>query len=282
MTNMKEIKSIELSSFTLSMTGIAVIFSLIFSIAITIGMTLIQFSAITIAIYLIPTIVVCTLMYSIYNTFMAGFLYNTLGKKLNVIKFELNKEQEIVKISTTETAIMISIITAIQAILIYLASMLLVPLFLNSIIQTLLFSGQQILAFTIYQFAAIITQPTIIAILLFGTFIMTFIFVLIGCFIYNALAKRGRGVKVDLSKENEYTAIESIDALKFAIAFGLIAGIINLILVIISLITGGSIISAIINIVGGFISGIVEGALFAIFYNFLAPRLGKIKLELID
>ena len=38
----------------------------------------------------------------------------------------------------------------------------------------------------------------------------------------------------------------------------------------------------VINVIVGFIGAFVNGALMAIFYNFLAPKLGKLKLELID
>jgi hypothetical protein len=70
--------------------------------------------------------------------------------------------------------------------------------------------------------------------------------------------------------------------LKLAIVFALICGVLNIIITIIMLISGGNITSAIGSVIGGFIGAFIEGALIAIFYNFLAPKLGKLKLELID
>lgn len=282
MTGIKELKSIDLSSFTINVTGISVLFAILISIVITLAIGMMNFGSIIIALYLIPTIIVGTLMCTIYYAFSNGLLYNILAKKLKPIKFTFKNENELVKISTTETAMMTSIIATIQVILFYLATLLLLPLFLNTIVQTLLFSGQQILAFTLYQYMLILSQPTTIAIVIFGTFIITFIFVLLGCYIYNAFANTGRGAIINLSKENDMTAIESIDMMKFAIAIGVVYGVLNLILAIISIFNGGEIISVIANIIGGFISGIVNGALVALFYNVLAPRIGKIKLELID
>lgn len=282
MVSVKEIKSIDLSSTTIILTGIAVLFSILSSILLVIVMAVISPSSIGVAAYLIPTIIIGTLMYTIYNVFFQGFLYNTLARRINTIKLAFKDEKEIVKVTTTETAIMASMIATIQVILIYLASVFLLPIVLSSIVQTLMFSGQQVLAYTIYQFMMLISQPTTIAMIIFGTFIVTFVFVLLGCYIYNILADTGRGAVVSLSSENNMTAIDSIDVLKLAIVFAVIGGILNLILAIISLISGGNIATVIGNIVVGFIGGFVEGALFAIFYNFLAPKLGKIKLELID
>ena len=48
------------------------------------------------------------------------------------------------------------------------------------------------------------------------------------------------------------------------------------------IISGGQPTAALGNIIGGFISGFVLGALISIFYNALSPKLGKLKLELID
>ena len=282
MTSIKELKSIDLSSWTINLTGISVLFAILISIVITLAIGMMNFDSIVLAIYIIPTIVVGSFMCGIYYTFTNGFLYNTLAKKLNPIKFTFKGENELVKISTTETAIMTSIIATIQVLLFYLATILLLPLLLNTFVQTLFFSGQQVLAFTLYQYMILLSDPTTIAIIIFGTFIFTFIFVLLGCYIYNAFANTGRGAIINLSKEDNMTAIDSIDIMKFAIAISVVYGILNLILAMISVINGVAIITLIGNIIGGFISGAVNGALIALFYNILAPRIGKIKLELID
>ena len=203
-------------------------------------------------------------------------------KKQAEVIFALEDGKEIAKISTTETATMIALISTIQFILLYLVSVLVLPLLFTSVIQTLMFTGQATLAYGIYQLLAILSQPTTILMLIFGTFIITFVFVLIGAYIYNILAKKGRGVILNLGNEGGLTAIESIEPLKLAIAFAIICGILSLIVGIISVISGGSIANLIGNVLGGFVGGFIEFYLIAIFYNFLAPKIGKIKLELID
>lgn len=283
MTSIKELKSIELSSFTIITTGIAVLFSIITSIVLVIGIGIASPSAIGTSIYIICTIIVGTLMYTTYNAFCQGFLYNTLTKKLNAIQIELKDNKEIIKVSTTQTAIIISMITTIQVILLYLVSVFIFPLLLNTIIQTLMFSGQEAIAYSLFQFLMLLTQPTTVAMIIFGTFIISFVFVLIGCLIYNFIANTGRGAVVNLSQENDFTAIDSIDVLKFSIVFGIIGGVLNLISIIFSFSSGNvNIIALIGNAIGGFIIAFVNVALLAVFYNFLAPKLGKLKIELID
>lgn len=282
MISVKELKSLELSSYTIIFTAIQVLFSVIVAILIALIMGISTPNGFGVAIYLIPTIIVGTFMYSIYQNFSNGFIYNLLATKMNTIKIAFNDEKEIIKVSTTETAILCAMIATIQVILLYLVSVLILPLLINTTLQTLLFSGQQALAYSFYQLLVVISQPVTIATMIFGTFIITFVFTLLGCYIYNFIAGKGKGVNLSLSKENELTTIDSIDQLKLAIALTIVGGILNLILVIITIISGGDAVSGIINIIVGFIVSFACGALIAIFYNFLAPKLGKIKLELID
>ena len=282
MSNFKELRSIELSSFTTISTGIAVLFSIISAIFITLIVGLTVPNGAGVVIYLIPTIIVGTFMYTIYNAFCQGLLYNLLAKKLKTIAIDLKDGKEIVKISTTETAMMVSLILTIQVILLYLVSVLILPLLLSTVMQTLMYSGQQIMAINVYQLLALISQPTTIAIFIFGTLIISFIFVLIGAYIYNILGKNDRGIILNLSEENGFTAIDSIDPLRFSIAFAIISGVLTLIFVIIMMVSGMALTSAIANILYGFAGGFIEAYLFAIFYNYLAPKLGKLKIELID
>jgi hypothetical protein len=282
MSEFKELRSIELSSFTTITTGIAVLFSIIAAIIFSIYFALIVPNGAGIIIYLIPTIIVGTFMCTIYNAFCEGLIYNLLAKKLKTIAVEIKDGKEIVKISTTETAMMFSIILTIQVILIYLVSVLILPLILTALMQTLMYSGQQAVAYSLYQLLIIISQPTTIGIFIFGTFIISFVFVLLGTYIYNILGKNGRGVILNLSNENGFTAIDSIDGLKFAIVAAIIGGVLNLILAIIMIISGMPMPTAVGNVLGGFVGGFIEAYLVAIFYNFLAPKLGKLKIELID
>ena len=279
MISVKELQSIDLASYTVIFTGISILFSIIFALVITLLIGILSPGSIGIAIYLIPTLIVGTFMIGIYRYFSESLFYNLLAKKLRNIKIALN-DGEIVKISPTETATILATIATIQAILLYLVSVIILPLILNAMIQTFMFSGQQFLAMELYQLLLIISQPMTIIMFIFGTFVVTFISILIGAYIYNILASKGRGVVLELSEENGMTLIDSIDMMKFAIAASIIGGILNLIFGIIMLISGGTIVALIGNIISGFVGGFISAALIAIFYNFLAPKLGRLKIKL--
>lgn len=282
MSNVKELKSIELASFTTMMTGISVLFSIIAAVIFAIFMGATVPNGLGMVIYLIPTIIVGTFMYTIYNSFCEGLLYNLLGKKLKTVAMIISDKGEIAKISTTETATMAAIILTIQVILLYLVSVFILPIFLTSLMQTLMYAGQSAVAYSIYQLLMFISQPATIGISIFGTFIITFVFVLLGTYIYNLVANSGRAIVLKISEENGLTVIESVDALKIAIMFAIICGVLSIITGIISLISGANFLSFIGSVIGGFAGGFIEFYLFARFYNFLAPKIGNIKLELID
>lgn len=282
MVEIKELRSIDLSSFTTITAGIAVLFSIIVAVVVSIFIALAIPSGSGIIPYLIPTIIVGTFMFTIYNAFCDGLLYNLLAKKLKTVAVAINEGGEIAKISTTETATMVSVILTIQVILLYLVSSLVLPLLLSSVMQTLMFSGQQAIAYSIYQSLMVISQPVTIGIFIFGTFIISFIFVLLGTYIYNILAKNGRGVVLNLSSENGLTSIDSIDKTKFAIVFAIIGGLLSLIFGIIMVFSGAPITTLIGSVLRGFVGGFIEAYLVAAFYNFLAQKLGKLKIELID
>ena len=282
MDGIKELKSIELTSYTTIMTGITVLFSVILAIIVTIAMGIGVPNGLGIAIYLIPTIIVGAFMLAIYQYFSEGLFYNLLAKKLRTVAIAIKDEKEIVKISTTETAMMVSLIATIQVILMYLVSVMILPLVVNSTIQTLIYSGKDSIAYTFYQLLMILSQPTTIIMLIFGSFIISFVFILIGCYIYNFIAKKGKGIVLNLREENGFTAIDSINPMRLSIAFAIISGILSLFIAIIMIISGVPIMNAISNVLSSFIAGFIGSYIFAIFYNFLAPKLGKLKIELID
>ena len=281
MVSVKEFKSIELASFTIISTGISVLFGIIVAIALAIVFLAVSAGDIGTLIYIIPTIVVGAFMVGIYRYFTDGLFFNLVSNKLKNIKLSLNGG-EIVKISPTETATITATVATIQIVLFYLVSILIFPLLLSTVVQSLMLAGQQLIAYELYQLMFVLTQPTTVLMFIVGTFVITFVFMLIACYIYNFLASKGRGIVFELSEENGMTVIDSISMMNFAINIAIISGVLSLIMGIISLISGGDAISLITNVISSIISGFVSAALIAIFYNFLAPIIGKIKLELID
>ncbi len=248
----------------------------LFSIILLIAIGILNAQSIGVVAYIIPTIIVGTIMCSIYNRFAEGYtLYNWLTKRMNPITFELNNE-EITKISTVPTALIASIITTILVILLCAITIFIAPIIISAIVQTLMFSGQTVMAFALYQVAAMIMQPSFIAMSIIGSFIITFVFTLIATYIYNLLGSKGKGIILDLSKDGDMTSLNSIDPVSLIIVLTVISLIFNIILSIITLISGGNAYQALGNIVGGLINGVIGGGLLAIFYNFLATKLGKL------
>lgn len=278
MSDVKILKSIDITSYTIMGTGIGVLFSILASIILLVAIGILNAQSIGIVAYIIPTLIVGTIMCSIYNRFAEGYLYNWLTKRMNPITFELKDGKEITKISTVPTALIASIITTILVILLCAVSIFIVPIILSSIVQTLMFSGQTVMAFALYQVAAVIMQPSVIAMIIVGSFIIT----LIATYIYNLLGSKGKGIVLDLSKDSEMTSLNSINPLSLVIVLTVISLVFNIILAIISLVSGGDAYQALGNIVGRLINGVIGGGLLAIFYNFLATKLGKLKIELID
>ena len=71
-------------------TGINVLIAIVFSVILAIGIGLGVRNGFSIAIYIISLFVVGTLMYKIYESFLQGFLYNLLSKKMKNIEFEFD------------------------------------------------------------------------------------------------------------------------------------------------------------------------------------------------
>jgi len=99
----------------------------------------------------------------------------------------------------------------------------------------------------------------------------------------------------------EVKTISSVSVIPFALMFGVISAIIGLVVGIIYAIVFGAIISTVpttstffdiswlrvlfsvgavvIMPIVGFVGGFIQGAIYAVLYNFLAPRIGGIQLR---
>jgi hypothetical protein len=275
----KELKSVDISSYTVISTGIATLTSIILSIII-VGLLAISVpNSLGTMIYIIPTIVFGTMICTIFFAFSEAYLYNVLSKRFSPIKFDI-EENCIKKISTKETALIVTMITAIITIVVYLALSMIVPLFLSSLITILMYASQTAVATAIYQAMIYISSPLVIAIGLISTIIIMFIFTLLGTYIYNLLGDSDRGILVELKTEDKLTQLESIKPLNFGIAIGAITLILNIILGLIMIISGSNMFGTLSTVLGSFFIAFIEALLIAAFYNFLAPKIGKLKVEL--
>ena len=275
----KELKSIDIASFTIISTGIATLISILISIIIVGIFAASVPNSIGVMMYIIPTIVFGTLICSIFLYFSQGYLYNVLSKKLGFIKLDIEGDY-IKKVSAKEIGLIFGAITLILILVVYLALSLIIPLFISSFMTILMYASQTDIAAAVYQLMFVISNPTSIAVGIIGSTIIVSVFTLLGAYIYNILANSERGILVKLSQEDNFMQLDSITPINFAIAMGAISLILNIIIAIILIISGVQIFNALIDVLLGFAIVFIEALIIAVFYNFLAPKIGKLKVEL--
>ncbi len=275
----KKLKSVDIESYTIISTGINTLISIIVSIILVGLFAATVPNSFGVMIYLIPTIIFGTIISNIFLRFTEGYLYNILSSKFGFIKVDIEGDY-IKKISTKETALIVGCISLIMILIIYLAFSLIIPLFISSLMTILMYGSQTAVAGLLYQLMFLISNPTYIAIGIIGSIVIVTVFTLLATYIYNILANSERGILVKLTTEGKFTQLESITPLSFAIAIGAICLILNIVVGIIMVLSGVPIFNALTSILMSFVTGFISSYILAIFYNFLAPRLGKLKVEL--
>lgn len=275
----KKLKSVDIESYTIISTGINTLISIILSIILVGLFAATVPNSFGVMIYLIPTIIFGTIISNIFLRFTEGYLYNILSSKFGFIKVDIEGDY-IKKISTKETALIVGCISLIMILIIYLAFSLIIPLFISSLMTILMYGSQTAVAGLLYQLMFLISNPTYIAIGIIGSIVIVTVFTLLATYIYNILANSERGILVKLTTEGKFTQLESITPLSFAIAIGAICLILNIVVGIIMVLSGVPIFNALTSILMSFVTGFISSYILAIFYNFLAPRLGKLKVEL--
>ena len=275
----KELKSIDLSSYTLISTGIATLIAVLIAIII-VGLFAVSVpNSLGVMIYIFPSIVFGTLISNIFVNFSTGYLYNVLSKRLGFIKFDIEGDS-INKISARETGLLVGVITLVMILVIYLATSLILPLVISSFITLLMYSAQTEIATVMYQTMMMISNPMTILIGILGSVIIVSVFTLLGIYIYNILASSNRAILVKLTEKDGLTQLDSITPLNFAIAMGAISLILNIIIAAILVISGVPLFNALVDVLIGFVYTFIIAILIALLYNFLAPKLGKLKVEL--
>lgn len=275
-----ELKYIDEKSYTIILTGITTLISILVALIFVGGVSIAVPGSFTIILYIVPTLIFGPMVASIFLCFTESYLYNILAQKMNPIKLDIDESGYINKISPKETALIIGGITLIMSLIIYFALSLILPLLLNSLVSIFMYSSQLLLAYLVYQYVAILYNPIAIGIAIVITTILVTVFTFISAYIYNFLAGSERGITVDLSKEDKYTVINSIDIKSFAIVFATIGLILNLITGVFLIISSGSILAILVGALISFFIYLIEALIIAAFYNFLAPRIGELKVEL--
>lgn len=315
MSDMKELKSIKIVPYTLMSSSLSAVWGFVFAIILLIfagafsaalPSEFSSFSGFLLGLGVAGLVVfpVGSFLLSVTQNFLYALIYNLLVPKLGGIQFELADMTEVTKVRAIPFALIIAAVTAVFQ---FLIQLVLVPLqylsigFITSLAKTIATTtNSTIPAASMGSLGGFGALGAILNIIL--TPIMTFIMVFIGAVIliwlYNFLRPKLGGIKLDLSeKAHGFLAIDGVNPIALALITGAIAAVIGIILGILFLIfivsiaalagtsVGGAVLGGIIALIVyailGFIIVFVAYALTAVFYNFLAPRIGgfEIKLE---
>lgn len=305
MVTIKEIKHVKLASFVLMTASINVILAFIAAIVLLIIFGLVSAFApqnlvigryiVSLGVGLIFILPISAFFITIAGNFFYVLLYNSLVPRLGGIKLGLEGD-EVTEIPVISFALILSSIGAIMALIIgiFIAALIL-PLLsiLSGSIPALSQAFANATNATLPTGAALGVAGVIIAILLI---IGLPIIVFIGGFInnaltaifYNFIAIRVSKIRLEFltvsGSSNELKYIPVIPtALSVAVVFfvfGFLNGLYSLITNSVHGMVAAGVGEFIGNILFYFIGYFIFVALTAIFYNFLALRIGGIKLEL--
>jgi len=230
-------------------------------------------------------------------SFVTAFIYNMLVPRLGGIKLSLEGD-EVKNVPVVPFALMMAGVGAVWAFIIgLLLAAIIVPLTtlastLIPLVANIAANATNMTPATLPTGSVVGTGGVVLAVLLIiGLPILVFIAGFIGnalwAIFYNFLIPRVGGVRLLFAPAGTAHEITSIPVVAAALAFAVVATVFGIIQGLFSLINGimaGSASMAvgglIGNIIGAFIETFIMVALITILYNFLAPRIGGVQLEL--
>lgn len=296
MVDVKEIKSLKLTPFTKMSAVIYGILGLIGALVMLVALSIIQvagvlpqigqFNLVTgIGIPLIILLPIGAFFSTIVASFFSVMLYNTLVPRLGGVKLEL-EGNEVEKIPVISFSLILSAIGAIWAFIIGLVlSAVISPLF--SLISAISASPAAANITANITNASGATIPTgaeigsagivVSIVLIIGLPIMAFVFGFIWnalfALFYNYIVTRVTKIQLEFGQITESLhELKQIPVIPTALAVALVYTLLGLISGILSGNYG--------EFISNFIIYFIETALIALLYNYLAPKIGTIKLNL--
>ncbi|MGZ7067655.1 MAG: hypothetical protein ACXVHW_04130 [Methanobacterium sp.] len=293
MVDLKEIKTIKIVPFTLMTSSISAIWGFIFAILFLLfaGVALAMVSAIpstaglgnvnissiatgfiAISIALIIIAPVYAFISNITAAFLTTLIYNLLVPRFNGIQLKIEDLRHIREIPVVPFAL---ITAAVAAVIAFIFALIYGPY------TGALLSINSALTGFLTAIGIIILTPI-------AAFIGVFIVMALSAIFYNVLAPKIGGIKLNFANvQDTLFSLDSIEIVPFALitaavaaVWGLILGILYLIIFLIA----GSALAAIIGLIATpivvFIISFIVYAITVFLYNLLAPRIGGIKLNL--
>ena len=296
MVDIKEIKKVKLTPFTRMSASIYAILGFVAAIGMLIILTIVQAAGLTglmpqmgqfnfvtgLGIPLIILLPIGAFLITVTVSFISAMLYNILVPRLGGIKLEL-EGIDVIKIPVVSFALILSAIGAIWAFIVGLImAALITPIFsfiLTSPLTANITANITNTAGTTIPSSAALGSAGIILILLLviGLPIMVFVFGFIWnalfALFYNYLVTRVAKIKIEFAKITEdLHEIKNIPVIPTALAVALVFTLLGIISGILS--------QNFAQFITNFIQYFIETAIIALSYNYLAPRIGTIKLNL--
>ncbi|MGZ7049427.1 MAG: hypothetical protein ACXVHO_05405 [Methanobacterium sp.] len=293
MVDIKEIKSVKLTPFTRMSASIYAILGFVAAIALLIVLTIVQavglippqlgqFNlAVGVGIPLIVILPISAFLITVTVSFISAMLYNLLVPKLGGIRLEFDGI-DVVKIPVISFALILSAIGAIWA---FIAGLLMAafitpifslitnsPLTANITANLTNTTGSAIPS-GLFSSAGIILALVLVIGLPILVFVFGFIWNALFAIFYNYIVTRVVKIKLEFAKITESLyELKQIPVIPTALAVALVFTLLG----IISGILSGNYGQFITN----FFQYFIETAIIALSYNYLAPKIGSIKLNL--
>ena len=304
MVDIKEIKSIRITSFTKMLSSIHAILAFIVAVVLLITLiilevtgTMPQFGLFKIVAGVgIPLIIIypiAAFFITLAVSFFTVMIYNMLASRIGGVELELEGTQ-VTKIPVISFALVLAGIEAIWAFVVGLflvAVVTPVTTFASDIIPVISSEIPKYLNTTNVTFptgptgASAGTEGIVLALLLIIGFpIMAFVFGFIGhalfAIFYNYIATRVSKIKLEFATvTGNLHELKSVPVMPTALAVAIVFAIFGLIQGILNMINYG-IFYLVKDILGNFVEYFIITALIVLIYNFLAPKIGRIRLEL--
>lgn len=304
MNEKKELKSIKIVPYTLMNSSLSAVWGLVLAIillivagtfSVMLPSDFSAFAGFLVALGVAGLVVfpVGSFLLSITQSFLYALIYNLLVPKLGGIKIELAEMKEITRADIVPFAL---IIGGVSAVFQFITQLVMVPLqyliieFAGNLASTMSSVTNSTSTIPMSSLGAFSIFGAIINIILTPiiTFIMVFIGAVIVAFLYNILAPKVGGIKLEfIESAHGFFGIKNVNSISLGLITGIIGTVIGLIIGILIFIilaimgyaTAGIII-LITYTIGGFILLFITYALTAVFYNFLAPKIGAIEIKL--
>lgn len=293
MVDVKEIKSVKLTPFTKMSALIYGILGLIAAVVIFISLAIVQATGVItqlgqfnvvsgLGVPLIILFPIGAFFITITVSFFSAMLYNALVPRLGGIKLEL-EDNDVENIPVISFALILAAIGAIWAFIVGLVlAAVISPLF--SLISTLPEAANITANFTNVTGATLpsgvdfgAVGAIIMVLLIIGLPIMAFVFGFIWnalfAIFYNYIVTRVVKIKLEFNQiSSNLHELKHIPVIPTALAVAIAYALLGLIFGILSRNYG--------EFITNFVQYFIETALIALLYNYLAPKIGSIKLNL--